>query len=236
MLNGIEVSSTPPTIQRSMIDIYNDLKRDYMPEGPTDKWEVHSYLPTYEKFFGEKRGNPVKLLEIGSFTGGSLALWQDYFESDYEIHSIDIFKDPLDFSPHEDNPRYGQPSPFRLKLKSDPNMHLHHGCSSMDSIVASRFADNYFDFITEDGDHTLNGQYCTFKLYWEKLKPGGYYFIEDIRGEQYANVLAWMCRAWIMDDDLSFVNTRKNMGNISIYNGSTRTGRGDDIMLIFQKV
>jgi hypothetical protein len=235
MSHGIAVTSIPPITDPSILDIYFSLKKNYpMPEGPTDKWEIHSYLPVYESVFKDTRNTHTKLLEIGSFTGGSLCIWQEFFK-DYEIHSIDIFEDPLAFSPHKDNPMYGQPSPFERRLKDDPNMHLHHGRSSMDPIVAQGFQDNYFDYITEDGDHTLNGQYTTFKLYWEKLKPGGYYFIEDIRGEKYADILAWMCRAWVMDDDLSFVNTRKDLKDIQLYNGTQKTGRGDDIMLIFRK-
>ena len=39
---------------------------------------------------------------------------------------------------------------------------------------------NGMDLIIDDGDHTSAGQLETIAAMWPKLKPGGYYFIEDI--------------------------------------------------------
>src|SRR4029079_9351006 len=45
----------------------------------TDKAEHAHYLRNYEEHFQSLHDQPVKLLELGVFKGGSLLLWRDYF-------------------------------------------------------------------------------------------------------------------------------------------------------------
>ena len=60
---------------------------------------------------------------------------------------------------------------------------LHFRCpaSSLHHSSWSEFNDDFFDIIIDDGDHRFPSMYSTFYNSIKKLKPGGWYFIEDIR-------------------------------------------------------
>ena len=65
----------------------------------TDKGREHSYIEYYEQWFEPRRHTPVQLLEIGVMTGGSMLLWQQYFD-DVLLAGIDLregFNRPLPF-------------------------------------------------------------------------------------------------------------------------------------------
>ena len=64
----------------------------------TDKGVTHSYLGVYERLFEPKRDSPIRLLEIGICTGGSLLAWAEYFTSpETEIVGLDVTFDLLKF-------------------------------------------------------------------------------------------------------------------------------------------
>lgn len=56
-----------------------------------DKW-TH-YFDIYHRHFARFRNKPVKVLEIGVFKGGSLAMWRKYFGPQAKIFGVDI--DPV---------------------------------------------------------------------------------------------------------------------------------------------
>ena len=47
----------------------------------------------------------------------------------------------------------------------------------------------YFDIIIDDGSHILSDILNTFKSYFQLLKPGGYFIIEDYMHPNYFNHL-----------------------------------------------
>ena len=46
----------------------------------TDKSQSPGYIEHFERHFGGVRDEPVKTLELGVFHGGSLLMWQAYFQ------------------------------------------------------------------------------------------------------------------------------------------------------------
>ena len=58
----------------------------------TDK--ADKYLTNYDKYFHHLRDREVNLLELGVFKGGSLLLWEKYFEKGnivgVDINDVDI--------------------------------------------------------------------------------------------------------------------------------------------------
>jgi len=61
----------------------------------TDKNSVHHYFIIYDLLFKPFQHEPVGVFEVGTNTGGSANLWDDYFDHpDTRIRSIDIIDVP----------------------------------------------------------------------------------------------------------------------------------------------
>jgi hypothetical protein len=108
-------------------------------------------------------------------TGGSMHLWQKYFDN-YQLVGIDLSKS------------WNQPRPFQDDIERDPNIKLMFGVDSRRP-PPSEIESRMFDFIIDDGDHSVLAQIDTFKNYWPKIKPNGTYFIEDVVGATQAQAL-----------------------------------------------
>lgn len=126
----------------------------------TEYYEKHGYTEVYDKYIPEK--GKFTLLEIGVWHGDSLRMWEEY-NPELVIHGVDI--DPS----------------VRNFMHSTDKSKLHIGDQSNkdfmeDVIVASGVP----DFIIDDGSHQHAHIVASFKILWDYLRPGGYYFIEDL--------------------------------------------------------
>lgn len=124
----------------------------------TDKSET--YLSRYSRAFAPLRAKPVKLLELGVKTGGSLRMWADFFPLG-EIVGLDI-------------------SPATV---NHPRIHVHRGYQQ-DAVTLDRIAGEHapqgFDVIIDDASHVGEHTAASFAaLYRRHLAPGGIYVIED---------------------------------------------------------
>ena len=59
--------------------------------------------------------------------------------------------------------------------------------SSAASLAAVLPADLALDLIIDDGDHRWAAQQATLLHMWRYLRPGGYYFIEDVSPDDFSN-------------------------------------------------
>jgi hypothetical protein len=135
----------------------------------TDKGSTHSYIDYYENHFAPKR-NHVRLLEIGIMTGGSLLLWKEFFNS-YKLAGID------------QNASWSCSLPFQQLLENNTDINLFFGIDSTTNTVPAELIGERFDFIIDDGNHSLYSQLRTFNHYWPLLDVGGAYFIEDVNSQ-----------------------------------------------------
>ena len=134
-----------------------------------DKGHNHSYLDFYEKYFAPHHTH-ASILEIGVMTGGSLLLWQRWFDS-LRATGIDL--------------REGYNETFAWQKEIDAICHW-----GVDSTVDEPGIElDQYQFIIDDGDHTLAGQWATFKNFWDLVRPGGTYFIEDIETQHNTDLL-----------------------------------------------
>jgi len=139
-----------------LTDIANHQKTD---KG-TEYYEKHGYTEVYDKYIPET--GVYNLLEIGIWHGDSLRMWTAYNPS-LEIYAIDIDHNVLNHI-EESNP-----------------YHIYIG-DQTDEVVLSEIAKSGgpFDFIIDDGSHVGHHITASFKILWKHVKPGGYYFIEDL--------------------------------------------------------
>ncbi len=125
----------------------------------TDKSSLsHSYTKYYDMFFRRYRYDAVNVLDIGTWTGGSLKMWKEYFENG-NIFGID----------YEDKSQYdGERVKTFIADQSVPTQLL----EVMKQIPPP-------NIIIEDGSHLSPHQILTFATLFPLLRPGGYYVTED---------------------------------------------------------
>jgi hypothetical protein len=144
----------------------------------TTSW--HNYTTLYYSLFKGMRENHLRIFELGLGTnnvkvpsnmgkdgkpGASLYGWSEFFPNSY-IFGADIDSDVLFNTDKISTFFCDQTDPHIIKKMWDE----------------PKLQEN-FDIIIEDGLHTFNANVCFFENSIHKLKPGGYYIIEDITNE-----------------------------------------------------
>jgi len=120
----------------------------------------HGFVEVYERFFFQYRYKPIRILEIGIYNGDSLKLWGNYFQQ-ASIFGIDI-------------------SP---KIECDTDVVKTFVADQSNRTQLQSFIDAHggdFDFIIDDGGHSMEQQQVSFGFLFPFVKPGGYYVIEDL--------------------------------------------------------
>jgi len=140
-----------------------------------DSW--HNYTTFYYSIFKYLRDKKLRIFELGLGTnnvnlpsnmgeggtpGASLYGWEEFFPNS-EIFGADIDTNIL-FNTERINTYFcDQTDPETIKnMWDEPNLHEN------------------FDIIIEDGLHEFDANVCFFENSIHKLKPNGYYIIEDI--------------------------------------------------------
>jgi len=128
----------------------------------TDKGpKAHDYCRTYEELFSWHRHRAIRLLEMGVLGGDSLVMWSKYFDHpDTRIIGIDI-------------------ETHRCQKIDDPRVGVSED-SQADEGFWKRCDDLSFDICIDDGGHFASQQIAAFKFGWPKVRPGGYWIIEDL--------------------------------------------------------
>lgn len=179
----------------------------------TDKNTNHSYLDLYEQLLKHKKNTATHILEVGigpipQQNGGSIKLWADYFQN-AEVHAVDII--PIDdvFTP----------------LVKHPRVYLH---TSNNAYNVNFFMNTFytkkdrFDFILDDGPHTLQSMEIFIKLYSNILKDDGILIVEDVQDMEWISSL----KAATPDHLKCY---------IEVYDRREIKGRWDDIVFVINK-
>jgi cephalosporin hydroxylase len=153
----------------------NDLQRIGV-QRRTDKADVNhsfrgmSYLDVYESYFAPIRQQVKCVLELGVFRGASLMTWRDYFPN-AQVWGIDI--DPIANAPYGD----------RVKVVTGSQADL--------TAIAQVAAGQEFDIVVDDGSHLVDHLIASFGLIWPRVKPGGFYVMEDLGCTYLGNMAQW---------------------------------------------
>jgi hypothetical protein len=160
--------------------------------GGGDKGTLHSYIPVYEREIDRRAG--LALLEVGVFEGHSLAMWEKYLEGSTVVGlDVDLSRCLFDVDARQCD------------------------ATNPDQIVEA-LGGLTFDYIIDDGSHKPADQVRSFELLWERVKPGGKYFIEDIESDEAL---------------VTLVETVAKMGvEFTVHDLRPDKGRYDDILLV----
>jgi UDP-N-acetylglucosamine transferase subunit ALG13 len=120
----------------------------------TDKW---FYAKLYEELFSEFKEKELDLLEIGVNKGGSILLWERYFDK-VNITGFDKNPNCVQWNKHADIIIGHQGKTKALKSLTNKT----------------------YDIIIDDGSHMMNHQIISFEYLWPYVKEKGFYIIEDV--------------------------------------------------------
>ena len=122
------------------------------------KW--FHYFDIYERYFSRYRNQPVSILEIGIYHGGSLQMWKDYFGDKVKVYGIDI--DP------------------KCKAFEEENISIFIGSQSDREFLRElKTQIPPVDIILDDGGHTMEQQRVSFEELFDHVKEDGIYICED---------------------------------------------------------
>ena len=183
-------------------------------KGYTDKDTTHSYLPLYEKILNPIVNKAQNVLEIGigDFkengvteikNGGSIWLWLDFFEK-ANIYSVDIL-------PNES---------VMDELYEEERFTFFGSTDAYDfNFIEDKFIKKNikFDFILDDGPHTLESMIDCVKLYHDLLTENGIMIIEDVQD------ISWF-------DSLREATPPHLQSYIKTYDLRENKGRWDDLV------
>lgn len=147
----------------------------------TDKGTAHSYIDIYDSLFEKIRTKKNNFLEIGVLLGGSLRMWEHFFENS-QIYGVD------DFSQKSTNEYFGginvDPESVKKELNSHERIKFIECDSRNSEQVKKKIASLRikFDVIIDDGEHSIPCQIDNFENFIPLLNKGGMYIIEDCRG------------------------------------------------------
>jgi len=156
----------------NLIDIVNNDK--------TDKNTGHSYLDLYHNLLKNKRETAKNVLEVGigdfgEKNGGSIKMWRDYF-SKAIIYALDILpmNRVIDEIINDD----------RIILYTETNAY------NKDFFTNEFLNKNIkFDFMLDDGPHTLESMIKFIKLYSQVMEDDGILIIEDVQSISWIDIL-----------------------------------------------
>lgn len=147
-------NEAPPEAENGLLDIADHYN--------TDKHYEHNYFNlVYNDILSPLKNDVKKFVEVGTYNGGSIELWRDYFTNS-TVYGLDI-----DFS--------------ILNLRSKDRIKLINlDQSDREQLNKFSLEHNDIDVILDDGSHKMEDQQITLAILFKSLKPGGIFILEDL--------------------------------------------------------
>jgi len=174
----------------------------------TDKNTVHSYLPLYQQLLISKKETAKNVLEVGICLGGSIQLWSIFF-TNANVYGLDIMNI----------------NDVTEEIKNKERIILY---TSYDAYDIEKFNFTFldknikFDFMLDDGPHTLESMIIFIQLYSQLMTDDGILIIEDVQ-------------SWNWIEQLKNVVPEKLKQYIRVYDLQSNKNRYDDIVFTIDK-
>jgi len=152
---------------------FNRVLPQLLNNNKSDKNTRHSYLELYENLLQDKKISAKNVLEIGIDRGGSIKMWDDYFDNAI-IYGVDIMKDKDVWN--------------ELRNKDSIKLYTLSDAYSV-YFINKNFNNIKFDFILDDGPHTLESMILCLQLYLPLLTYDGILIIEDVQEIEWFDTL-----------------------------------------------
>ena len=190
------------------------------------KW--HHYFKIYDRHFNKFIGKNPTILEIGVYEGGSLEMWNYYFDKNCQIYGIDINPQCLEV-------------PNKLQTT---NVHIEIGNQENREFWKNFLKDKpKFDIIIEDGGHAMNQQIVTYEELYNHVSDNGVYLCEDLHTsywEEYGGGLnnpnSFIEYSKKFIDMIHFYHIRNNLLNeYQMFRKSTNSIHYYDSIIVLEK-
>ena len=162
----------------------------------------HGYTKFYLKHLKKLKYKKLKILEIGSFAGGSAAAFSKFFPNS-KITCLDVNISIFKYESKKINI-------FGLDASKKKSVELFFKKMNIS------FNREYFDLIIDDGSHKQDDILLTLNLFFKSLKSNGFYIIEDYRLLNFFKHLRVPMEPSI-DKLIEYIRKKKNF-NSSILN------------------
>jgi len=126
-------------------------------------WKWTHYFEAYDRHLSRFRGQPVNLLEIGIYSGGSLPMWISYFGDQCKVFGVDIEEACKAYEAEQIQVFIGDQADrdfWKSFRSSAPDIHV----------------------LIDDGGHTPEQQMTTLEEMLPHMPVGSVYVCEDIHG------------------------------------------------------
>lgn len=165
---------------------------DGVTEGP-GVWKWRHYFDIYHRHLSRFVGRTPVVVEIGVYSGGSLAMWHSYFGAGTHVHGIDI-----------------EPA---CRSYATSNTTIHIG-DQADATFWESFRRQVplVDILIDDGGHSPEQQMASVEAMLPHLRPGGVYICEDVTGTD--NAFARFVRG-LTDGLHAYTPTTDERGNVT---------------------
>lgn len=127
----------------------------------SDKCSTHSYGDLYARVLDRRRGEALRILEIGIDRGRSLRAWREICPA-AEIWGVDIRQEAVDAAVRDG---------FRAVCANAAD------AAALDAALG----DLAFDLVVDDGSHREADQIAARDYFLPRLNPGGVLVIEDVQ-------------------------------------------------------
>jgi len=151
----------------SLIDIIDNYR--------TDKNTRHSYLPLYQQLLIGKKYTAKNVLEVGIYDGGSIKLWNEFFPN-ATVYGLDIMNI----------------NDVWEDIKCNDKILLHTSTDAYENDFFNTHLLNKnikFDFMLDDGPHTLESMKQFIHLYSQIMTDDGILIIEDVQSWDWIDIL-----------------------------------------------
>jgi len=169
----------------------------------TDKLTWHSYLPVYEEKFSPYRKNAEKVLEVGVQGGGSIVMWQKYFD---HAHIFGIELSPCTAM---------TANSAKMIDNTRTTIYWNTDAYSLSSLSKLK-ANAPFDIVIDDGPHTPRSQCYFAELYSDLVKLGGLLVVEDIDGMENAKKILDSLPSYMKGEILDLRKVKNRYDDIMI--------------------
>lgn len=145
------------------LPLLEDLAEQY--SGTDKARDDHKFVDLYGMMLDPIRKRARNVTEIGIAYGLSLEIWNAFFPN-ADIWGIDLALSPI----------------VKRRLRGKSRIHLLTADSTDCKMISELgFANESMDVIVDDGPHWAEANEKLLSCMWPTLRPGGFYFIEDVQ-------------------------------------------------------